>query len=215
MTNEFSCVKIFFGKAVLKMNDFLMNFRTSKEKRINRRILEDMKDFHEIVVLCLGNYEDTLSPFLTFASKVGTILKVNHFPVYGDMTNPILIDKKSVTPLLEEITRNHPNSFVLVIMTSVSDSKKALGNLYYENTPYKIEDLKVGNAKIQLCGSFGNGSTPKKTYEKYIENGLSLSKVNETATDIALTLMKIMNQKQEKNTFHEENTLCLKNEHRK
>lgn len=185
----------------LKMNNYFMNGKKMQFNRLTKHILKNSKDFDELVVLCLGEYNEHLSPFLTFASKVGTILKFNHFSVYGDCQNPILIDTESITPILEKIYIEKPNAFVLVVMSSLSKWEKNLGNIYYNSNPFPIKDLKIGNAYLQLCGSYGNGN-----YKEYDSNGLPLTIINQTAIDISLFLMQLLREKEEKTI---ENSLKL------
>ncbi len=169
--------------------DYFVNNKKAKLKKLEEQILEDAKDFDSLIILCLGKYDATLSPYLTFASIVGTILKMNQMPVYGDEENPILIDKK-VSKVSREIIKVSPHPFVLVVMNSVSEEKTNISNLYYENAPFENKEVLVGDATLKLCGSFG------KTKEDYDANSLSKEIIDETATSIAFSLMKVINLKQ-------------------
>lgn len=180
------------------MKDCFVNEKKENLETLEEKILEDANSFDTIVVLCLGKYEETFSPYLTFASKVGTILKANQILVYGEETNPILIDSK-LPKVSREIVETHCNPFVLVVMNSVSDAKKTVGNIYYESKFYENDNILVGDATLSLCGSFG------KKKEEYDTNSLSMNLVNEMATEIALLLIKVVNKKQElKNVEKEE-----------
>ena len=186
------CVKIYFWKwrCFLKMKDCYIDEKKVKLERLEEQILKDAEEYEEILILCLGKYNETYSPFLTFATKVSTVLKTNNFPVYGDIEKPLLIEKRIISPLNFQIDKHHPNAFVLVVMNSLSDTKKVVGNLYYENKPFETKDLTVGNATLKLCGSFG------KTEEELSKNSLDLATINEIATDVSFSLMRILNEKQ-------------------
>lgn len=172
------------------MKDCFVNDKKANLEKLEEQILEDASSFDTIVVLCLGKYEETLSPYLTFASKVGTILKTNQCPVFGEESNPILIDNK-LPKISLEIVKTYTNPFVLVVMNSMSDAKTIVGNVYYESKSFETDTILVGDAKLTLCGSFG------KNKEEYDVNSLSMDLVNEIATDISMSLMKILNKKQE------------------
>lgn len=183
-------LKSYFRKAVKNMKDCFVNDKKANLEKLEEQILEDASSFDTIVVLCLGKYEETLSPYLTFASKVGTILKTNQFFVFGEESNPILIDNK-LPKISREIVKTYTNPFVLVVMNSMSDAKTIVGNVYYKKEPYETDTILVGDATLTLCGSFGE----KK--EEYDANSLSMDVVNEIATDISMSLMKVLNKKQE------------------
>lgn len=206
-TSQF-VLKSFFRKAVIKVKDCFVNEKSENLEVLEAKILEDTSSFDTIVVLCLGKYEETFSPYLTFASKVGTILKANQIPVYGEESNPILIDNK-LPKVSREIVETYPNPFVLVVMNSVSDAKKVVGNIYYESKSYETDKILVGDATLNLCGSYSES----KNKEEYDANSISMDLVNEIATDMALFLMKVVNKKQElANLDKEEITHTLKKE---
>lgn len=169
------------------MNIFC-NQKKVKVERLTEQILNDAKDTHSITILCLGKYSEELPSFLSFATKVGTILKTNNFQVYGCMNQEILIDKNSISDVILDIKINHPNTFLLVVMNGLTDSAKMVGNLYYENTPFINNNLHVGDATLKLCGSFGNNNESLK------ENSLSKEEVDKVATDTAIMLMNILEE---------------------
>lgn len=178
------------------MKDVFFNQKKVKNEKLPELILKDALNYDSITILCLGKYSKNLSPFLTFATKVGTILKANQFSVYGEDENSILIDNESIVPVLNEIKENFPNTFILVVLNSLSDSKKLLENLYYENTPFSHDGLEIGNANLKLCGSFGTDDI------SYKENSLSLEEINNLACDVAFLLMKTINEfKEEKESL--------------
>lgn len=192
----------------MEMKDCFINEKKENLEALETKILEDASSFDTIVVLCLGKYEKTYSPYLTFASKVGTILKTNQFSVYGEESNPILIDHK-LPKVSREIIKNYPNPFVLVVMNSISDAKKVVGNIYYDSKSYENDKILVGDATLSLCGSYSEN----KNKEEYDANSISMDLVNEIATDMALFLMKVLNQKQElTNVEKEEITHTLEKE---
>ncbi len=169
-----------------------------KLEQLKEQILLDSEEFENIIILCLGKYETALSPFLTFATKVGTILKLNNFPVYGEEEHPILIDKIDLVKTSRDIIKEYTKPFVLVVLNSITDHKKRVGNCYYEATPYINESIVVGDAHITMCGTFGTNE------EDYYKNSLNVDEINTSATDLALVLMRIIEEKQ--------NTLTLKKE---
>lgn len=175
------------------MKNYFINGKKEKIKKLEEQILEDAHTFDTIVVLCLGKYEENLSPYLTFASKVGAILKTNQFPVFGEETSPILIDNNKLPKISREIVESYSNPFVLVVMNSRSDAKKVVGNVYYENKSFENDSILAGNATLTLCGSYG------KNKEECTVNSLSMDFVNEIATDISMSIMKALNKKQEIN----------------
>lgn len=173
------------------MKEYFMDAKKTTIGKLKKQILEDAKEYDNIAIICLGPSLNAPSPFLTFASTIGTILKINHFPIYGDLENPIKIEKRKIAPIQTEIDLNHSNTFTLVIINSISDSKKLLGNIYYENMPFQKNDIFVGCSTLALFGSYG------KNNEEYLKNSLSLEETREIAFSAAFLLMEILNEKQD------------------
>ncbi len=182
-------LKFSFEKMVMNLKNYILKAKKETLAVLKEKILEDIKNYDKIAIICLGPSFNAPSPFLTFSSTIGTILKANHFWVYGDLENPIRIEKKKISPIQTEIDTNNPNTFTLVIVNSISHSKKLLGNVCYKNGSFQQKNILVGNATLTLFGSYG------KNTEEYLKQGLSLEETKEFATNIAFLLMEIINQK--------------------
>ena len=193
---------------------FIERKRENKLEKIHQKILKDAKNYSEIIVLCLGNYKEDLPFFLKFATLVGTTLKENNFSIYGDKKNPILLDQRCVCPILEKIKQDMQDAFLLVVMTSISENKKDVGNLNYKNQPYLLGDLKIGNATIQLCSSYGKALNPKERYQKYIKNSLNATIIKNMITETSLMLMSAIKEKEEETILESQPMPTLKKEKR-